>query len=107
VFGPDDAVNGLGRRVPDGAAGKGLLVRLGRALVALGLGLSDDGHLAEVSRGARLDERDVGRKAHAVHVRAGGAVVERVQHKVEPFEEGDSVIGAEMRNGLLSKSEFQ
>jgi hypothetical protein len=35
MLGPDNAVNGLAWRVPDGAAGEGLLVRLRLTLVAL------------------------------------------------------------------------
>jgi len=35
MLGPDNAVYGLAGRVPDGAAGKGLLVGLRLALVAL------------------------------------------------------------------------
>ena len=35
VLGPDDAVDGLAGRVPDGAAGEGLLVGFGLTLVAL------------------------------------------------------------------------
>jgi hypothetical protein len=36
MLGPDDAVYGLAGRVPNGAAGEGLLVGLGLTLVALG-----------------------------------------------------------------------
>jgi hypothetical protein len=36
MLGPDDAVYGLAGRIPDGAAGEGLLVGLGLTLVALG-----------------------------------------------------------------------
>jgi hypothetical protein len=34
MLGPDDAVYGLAGRVPDGAAGEGLLVGLGLTLIA-------------------------------------------------------------------------
>ena len=50
VLGPHDAMDGLRRRVPDGAAGKALLVRLRGALVALGLAFADDGDLPQIKR---------------------------------------------------------
>lgn len=43
VLGPHDAVDGLGRRVPDGAPREGLLGGLGLTLVALGESLGSEG----------------------------------------------------------------
>lgn len=43
ILGPDDAVDGLRRRVSDGAAWEGFLSRLGLALVALSQTLQSQG----------------------------------------------------------------
>ena len=70
---------------------------LGRALVALGDPLADDGDLAEVAGGAALHEGHVGRQAHPVDVGAGGAVVKGVHDEVELLEEVHAVVGAERK----------
>jgi len=93
VLGPDDAVDGLGRRVADGAAGKGLGRRLRQAVVALGRALPDQRHLAEVAGAAALDERHVRRQTQAVDVAARRLVVEGVEDELELLEVVDAVFG--------------
>ncbi len=98
VLGPDDAVYGLRGGVPDGAAGEGLLVRLGLALVALGGAALDDRDLAQVSRAAALHQGDVGRQAHPVDVATGLTVVQGVQHDLELLEPRHVVLGSNKLN---------
>ena len=74
-LGPDDAVDGLTGRVPDGAAWECLLSGLGVTLVTLELVLHDDGGLAEVPRRPTLHQGHLSRQAHPVHVVASLSVV--------------------------------
>ena len=85
-LGPDNAVDGLAGRVPDGAAGESLLSWLGVTLVTLELALHDDGDLAEVAGSPALHEGHLGGQTHAVHVVPGLSVVQSVQHDVELLE---------------------
>lgn len=92
VLGPDDAVDRLGGRVADGAAGEGPLLGLGAALVTLEQALLDDGHLPEVAGSTALDQRHLGGEAEAVHVVARGGVVQGVHDEVKLLEKVDSVL---------------
>ena len=68
-------MDGLTRRVSDGAARECLLSGLGVTLVTLELVLHDDGGLTEVPRRPALHQGHLGRQAHPVHVVASLSVV--------------------------------
>lgn len=74
-LGPDNAVDGLAGRVPDGAARECLLSWLGVTLVTLELVLHDDGGLPEVASRPALHEGHLGRQTHPVHVISSLSVV--------------------------------
>lgn len=95
MLGPNDAVNGLGRCVPNGASGEGLLRLLWRALVALSFAFFYELHLPVVASRSALDERHICRQTHAVHVITRLPIVQCVQHQLEILIETDPVICAE------------
>ncbi len=67
-------------------------MRLGFAVVALGLVLADDCHLAKISGGSTFDQRNVGSQTHPVDVASGGAIVQGVEDDDELLEELDAVV---------------
>ena len=106
MFCPDYAVDRLAGRVSDGAAGKGLLVRLGLTLVALGGPSLDDGHLAQVARGAGLDQWQLGSQTHPVEVVASSAIVQGAQADGELLVEVDTVLGLNSDNEIIENIWF-
>ena len=101
MLSPDDAVDGLGGRVADGAAGKGLGRRLGQAVVALAERLAYERYLADVAGAAALDEWPIGGQAQPIDVAARRLVVQRVQHQIELLEVLDVVLDALVFCSLL------
>lgn len=90
-------MNGLGGRVANGAAGKGLGMGLGRALIALGLALANNRDLAQISGRATLHQRHIGRQTHSIDVAAGRSIVQGIQHQLELLEERQAVVRAEKK----------
>eukprot|EP00968_Pinguiococcus_pyrenoidosus_P027209 scaffold7359_cov255-Pinguiococcus_pyrenoidosus.AAC.10 len=83
---PHNAVHWLGRRGSDGADRMRLGWVVGIALVAFGVARQDGLNLPVVARGAALDQRQLLRDAHPIHVTPRADVVQRVEHEVEPLE---------------------
>lgn len=94
MLGPDNTVNRLRRRIPDRTARIRFLRRFRSALIALGVPLLDQLHLAIVARRSALDQRHLRCEAHPIHVVSGGPIVQGVQHNVELLVEAHTVIGS-------------
>ena len=86
MLGPDDAVDGLGRRVSDRASGKCLGRWLWQAVVALCEALLDQSHLTKIAGASALDQRNIGGETQPIDVAASRLVVQCVEDDRELLE---------------------